>query len=105
DESTRSTDTVARYGGEEFTVILPNTEKKKALYMGKIFQKAIADKAWAHRDITVSMGIASEKFIISAASQSEEMMLLFVNKADKALYRSKETGRNCITHHDDIPPG
>ncbi len=105
DESTRSTDTVARYGGEEFTVILPNTEKKKALYMGKIFQKAIADKAWAHRDITVSIGIASEKFIISAASQSEDMMLLFVNKADKALYRSKETGRNCITHHDDIPPG
>lgn len=102
DEKSRSTDVVARYGGEEFGIILPNTGKKGAFCMAKVFQKAIADATWNHRDITVSMGMASESFSVAATSQLEDQMLLFINKADKALYHSKNTGRNRMTHHDEM---
>lgn len=98
----RNTDVVARYGGEEFAVILPNTDKKGALCMGKMFQEAIATTTWAHRDISVSMGLASDSFLLPADSRSEDQMLLFINQADKALYRSKDTGRNRMTHHEDM---
>ncbi len=99
----RNTDVVARYGGEEFAVILPYTDKQGALCMGKRCQEAIAAATWAHRDITVSMGLASNSFTVSSNSQSEDQMLLFINQADKALYHSKDTGRNRMTHHYDMP--
>lgn len=105
DERARSTDVVARYGGEEFTIILPNTEKKGALCMGEKFQEAIAASTWPYRDITVSIGVASDCFTVSMASQSEDQLVLFINQADKALYHSKDTGRNRMTHHDDMSLG
>ena len=98
----RSTDIVARYGGEEFAVILPNTDKKGAHYMSTKFQEAIAASTWPNREITVSIGIASVRFPLSAGSSLEEQMQIFINQADKALYHSKTTGRNRSTHHDDI---
>lgn len=104
-EMARSTDVTARYGGEEFTIILPNTEKEGALHMGKKFQEALASATWFHRDITVSIGIASDSFSASAGSQSAGQMVLFINKADKALYHSKNTGRNRMTHYDEMPLG
>ncbi len=102
DKVARNTDVVARYGGEEFAVILPNTDKKGALHMGKRLQDAITAATWTHRDITVSMGLTSDSFTVSADTQSEDQMLLFINQADKALYHSKDTGRNRMTHHYDM---
>lgn len=98
----RKTDIVARYGGEEFAVILPNTDPKGALCMGTKFQEAIATSTWLHREITVSMGLASNSFTIAADSQSEDKMLVFINQADKALYHSKRNGRNRMTHSGNL---
>jgi len=102
DKGARSTDVVARYGGEEFAVILPNTDKQGALSMGKKFQESIAAATWPHRPITVSIGLVSKSFTVSAASQSEDQIVSFINQADKALYHSKETGRDRMTHQEDM---
>lgn len=102
--SARSTDIVARYGGEEFAVILPDTNRSGALAMGWKFQQTIASADWPHRQITVSIGGASQHFSLSADSSTEKQMTEFINQADSALYHSKANGRNCVTHHDDIVP-
>jgi diguanylate cyclase (GGDEF)-like protein len=101
-KNARSTDVVARYGGEEFTIILPETSKGDAMALAENFKKAFAANAWPNRLITASFGVASKSFKISKTRQLEQILSQFINQADTALYHSKEIGRNCVTHIDDI---
>ena len=97
--SLRSTDSVCRYGGEEFCVILPGMDLSQAIIMAEharlsIQQLAIIDEANnTHVMITSSFGISSNEQ--QTASLSE-----LIDRADKALYHSKHSGRNRVTAWD-----
>ena len=80
-EELRPTDFAARYGGEEFAIILPNTEKLRL---------SIESATWEDRGITASIGVAT----LSSEIRTSEAL---VDHADRALYRSKQAGRNCVT--------
>ena len=86
----RETDFVARYGGEEFVSILPSTDLKGAQLITDKLRELIASSKFHFRDkavnITVSSGFAEVK-------SNEEDKSLFI-RADKALYKAKEGGRN-----------
>jgi len=86
-------DLVCRYGGEEFSVLLPDCPKNKALEIAETVRKKISEKTILLRrqksHITVSIGIAS--FPKDAQSKEE-----LIHKADMALYKSKEKGRNQV---------
>jgi diguanylate cyclase (GGDEF)-like protein len=92
------TDQVARYGGEEFTVILPNTTLAGAFEIAQNINNTIADLKIPHETskinpyITVSIGAIS--MIPTESFTSAE----FIDKADKAMYKSKERGRNTIVY-------
>jgi diguanylate cyclase (GGDEF)-like protein len=88
--SLRSSDFAARYGGEEFAIILPNTDRAGSLVVAEQLRRAIEDATWEDRPITASVGVATMGEEIST---SEEL----VDFADRALYRSKQAGRNCVT--------
>ena len=85
----RETDTFARWGGEEFVVILPNTtlkdSKKVAEYLRAMIEKHTF-KDGLH--ITCSFGVAQ-----LSENDTKESLL---NRADDALYRAKENGRNRV---------
>ena len=87
EKATRGEDIVARYGGEEFAIIAPETSKKKAEELAERIRKAIHDEKFS---LTVSIGIAT--FPIDGKSTKE-----IFTKADKALYQSKQAGRNLVT--------
>jgi diguanylate cyclase (GGDEF)-like protein/PAS domain S-box-containing protein len=87
----RQTDFVCRYGGEEFAVILPNTPADGALALAERYRTAIASENWAFRPITISIGVASLTPEIQYRAE-------LIEKADRALYHSKQNGRNRITH-------
>jgi diguanylate cyclase (GGDEF)-like protein len=91
----RNTDLVARYGGEEFAVILSNTDAESARIAAERLRVRIETTPWPDQKITASLGIAS--WGPGAESASE-----LIARADKALYRSKELGRNRATHWDDM---
>lgn len=87
-ESCREVDYVGRYGGEEFLIILTNTDQKQAQrYSERIRRKVESLDFGLPVSITVSGGIKT-----FMNESSEEMIQL----ADQALYKAKDSGRNCI---------
>ena len=86
----RETDFIARYGGEEFVSLLPATDRKAAQFVTDKLRELIATSNFHFRDepvkVTVSAGFAEVK-------ENEEGETLFI-RADKALYKAKESGRN-----------
>ena len=92
----RGTDFFARYGGEEFVLVLPNTDAEGALILAGRLREKIEKAPWKERAITVSAGVSSRSSQHKDAAQ-------FVSHADNALYKSKENGRNRVTHADELP--
>lgn len=83
----RDTDFISRIGGDEFAVILQHVDTHTAFNMMERIARAI--QADAECLTTVSIGLAD---ITANHKQS------FIN-ADKALYRSKNKGKNCVSAH------
>lgn len=94
--SIRADDVLARYGGEEFAIILPGANLKNALKKGRQICDAIASARYAtsndqnddYLSITVSIGVTVLKKDDTAES--------FISRADKALYKAKRSGKNCV---------
>lgn len=85
----RKEDVCCRYGGEEFIVVLPDTDSKEALEAAERIRVQVeaAKILGESTPVTISMGIAS--YPIHAQWKQE-----LIEKADQALYVSKELGRN-----------
>jgi len=92
----RSIESVARYGGEEFIVILPMTDINNAEKLAQNLRQAVENQNIPYEKapfgrVTISLGIASIK---AQSTVSPEML---IEQADKALYESKQRGRNYIS--------
>ena len=87
----RISDSVARYGGEEFVVVLPNTPSEGAIVIAERFRVAIEANAWSKRAVTASFGVTT---LLPAIADHSALTA----EADKALYASKSSGRNKVTH-------
>ena len=95
DSVQRDTDLVARYGGEEFVMLMPGETGDGVMRACEKLRQKLHEQALAHPDspfgeITVSIGIASA---VASADDDPQRLL---SRADDALYRAKETGRNRI---------
>lgn len=91
--NTRDTDIVGRYGGEEFIIILPKTNLSSSWVVAErlrsIIEKAeLKDFAGNVFAITVSQGLAGWERHEDATS--------LISRADDALYKAKEKGRNRV---------
>jgi diguanylate cyclase (GGDEF)-like protein len=88
----RESDLLARYGGEEFVVLTPNTDRSGAYLLAEKIRTNIAESSFILDDslrptrITVSVGVA----------QFEGNRKRFFEAADRALYRAKAAGKNCV---------
>jgi len=90
--SLRETDLVGRYGGEEFIIVLPNTGDEEAYIVSEKIRKNIEDSMPLNDDepVTLSLGVATYP---DHGLTEEEL----IEKADQALYHSKNAGRNRTT--------
>jgi len=83
--ATRNVDIVFRYGGEEFVVILPQVKKQGGVEAAKRILNLIKQKL----SVTVSIGVTS--FPDDGTSKNE-----LINKADSAMHRAKELGKDRV---------
>jgi len=92
----RSVDFAARYGGDEFLICLTHTVKQGAEAFAERLRKIIAETEFVFGDdkirLTASMGMA---LIVDGHTDMDGRSL--VRHADKALYKSKDNGRNRVT--------
>jgi diguanylate cyclase (GGDEF)-like protein len=87
-------DTAARYGGEEFALVLVETDEAQARESAERIRLAIEKslvKNPAKGDVRVTMS-----FGIAILGQHATELNELIKKADKALYRAKEQGRNRV---------
>ena len=88
----RQVDAVARYGGEEFIVMLAGAGEKEAQAIAEKIRSGVAEKKFKFGDITYSATISIGVAEFSNEKQREEL----IEKADKALYRAKRSGKNKV---------
>lgn len=99
-QSTRGIDVAGRYGGEEFTLLLPETDLPMAIQIAERLRQSIADLSVpifrgkgdsppVHIRINVSIGVA---FMLPDIPN----LSVLIHRADQALYRAKDSGRNCV---------
>jgi two-component system cell cycle response regulator len=99
-DNLRAIDLVARLGGEEFVVVMPETQAADALQVAERLRGKVAETEFAIDEagtqvlpVTVSIGVAT-------ATDCEETADDLLGRADQALYRAKQGGRNRVTSAD-----
>ena len=98
--NSRNDQIVARYGGEEFAIVLPEADTSLAIEIAERQRAAIESYPWPSRQVTASFGISTFDPTIRDPGT-------MIEQADRALYHSKDQGRNRVTHHralvDELP--
>lgn len=91
---TRGSDIVCRYGGEEFIIVMPGINVEQATARAEQIRAQIENQTVECHGrllrVTISLGVAAYP---DHGMEAEEISI----KADQALYRSKQTGRNRVT--------
>lgn len=98
-EASRDYDQIARWGGEEFVILTRESSPENLFaYAEKLREKVASNPIFKEGStdpifVTISIGLTQSRF--------EESFDVALERADKALYRSKENGRNCCTIFND----
>jgi diguanylate cyclase len=98
-ETLRPMDIIARFGGEEFVIILPDADLDEAISVMTRLQRELTKKFFLYKNqrvlITFSAGVALRE--LGEASDS------MIERADKAVYKAKEAGRNLVLAAEPRP--
>lgn len=97
-ESVRGRDMVARFGGEEFAVLLRDTPRTGCKAVAENVRSSIEN---APVELAAELGVAEPLAVTASLGgawlRDDEAIEAFIDRADQALYRSKEGGRNRVT--------
>jgi diguanylate cyclase len=88
----RSIDRLGRYGGEEFLLVLPHVSKEQATAAVNRLRKIVADVNWT----AISDGLTVTMSAGVSQIQADEAPGEILARADAALYRAKDAGRDCV---------
>ena len=87
--SVRSSDVVVRWGGEEFIVFTPKTTLEQARQLAETIRGNMKNASFSHgHQLTASFGVTS--------FEEEDGLETLIQRADRALYRAKELGRDNV---------
>ena len=99
-ECVRQVDTLARYGGDEFTILLVDTDHEAALQVAERIRRIVGETVFEGGPgvpirLSISIGVAT----YPRHSLDRDGLL---DLADKAMYRAKSMGRNCVCSATDL---
>jgi diguanylate cyclase (GGDEF)-like protein len=87
----RESDFVGRYGGEEFIMLLPDADRETTLQVAERVRTAIADI-----DVIGGDSAVTASFGVAVFPEDAPDAARLVRNADRAMYRAKANGRNCV---------
>lgn len=92
-ENIRKSDVFARYGGEEFILLLRKTDLDKSMPIAEKIRLSIEEMTMPEHlsDVKVTMSVG----VVEYSSKYKAFYELII-KADEALYKAKDDGRNCV---------
>lgn len=98
-ESMRAIDVTGRYGGEEFSILMPETSQSGAMRLAERLRQQVQELGVPTHSgilhVTISIGVACLRV------GSGETLESLIARADKALYVSKQSGRNRVSMADE----
>lgn len=90
---------IGRYGGEEFVVVLPGVPEEEASRLAEQLRRQVAAVPFTlnnqRLDCTISLGVSSMTDEVNSVTG-------LIDQADQALYRAKESGRNCVKRYQAV---
>lgn len=89
EDSIRKNDYIGRYGGDEFVIVLPALDAYEAKMIAERFRSKVAQQT--KPKFTISIGVSSYP-------EDGKSFKELIQAADKALYLSKERGKNRVSH-------
>ena len=92
----RDYDTAGRYGGEEFVILLPFTKLDEAELVAERLRKAVEEKKIDISKIVPNKNDISVTISLGISQYNNTEDNTFIQNADKALYKAKESGRNKV---------
>jgi diguanylate cyclase (GGDEF)-like protein len=92
----RKNDIIARFGGEEFIIVLPRTSKKEAATIAENIRYTIDQGRFSSFELplTITLGM-------TVTVEKNDTILKIIKRADKALYKGKDKGRNRVELSED----
>ena len=99
-QTARRSDICGRYGGEEFVALLPGTTSDQAMYFAERLRKRIEQL-----EVETEAGTIKYTISLGICQLNDELLthIEWFESADKALYFSKENGRNQVNvYHDKL---
>ena len=89
----RGSDLKCRYGGEKFLILLPDTPLAGARRVAETLRRELEEHPVRWNDATVAV---TASFGLTAITPGEVDANVIIGRADAALYRAKQHGRNCV---------
>jgi len=97
----RTSDILIRYGGDEFLAVLPDTNLPGALGLAESLRERIQDNTLTYGDAELQLRAS---FGVAALPPDQDIDVKeMIDRADKALYAAKETGRNRVVAWEELP--
>ena len=94
--TTRAGEVVARYGGEEFILVLPGASAGSAQRTANRLRELVMEEQMPHEASKVAKYVTVSQGVVTVIPDADLLPADLINRADKALYRAKDGGRNTI---------
>ena len=98
-QSIRATDVFGRIGGEEFAVLMPETNLEDAMYLAERIRNNVFEKVSLldAKEVSISVSIG-----LSLLREDDSMIQTMLRRADMALFKAKDNGRNQVCTEEDL---
>lgn len=97
----RPYDFIGRYGGEEFVVGIPGADRKQAYGIAERMRKRLEQLEIMLPDGSEAIRITASFGVSTLRTESSESVDSLIHRADEALYKAKDEGRNCVRSGDE----